>query len=377
MANPEDLEILKQGIEVWEIWREEYPHIIPDLSNVDFERADLRGVNFEEVILSNTNFTEADLSEANLTGAKLVGANLSDANFEGTVFVGANLKGADLSGANLLGANLSNTNLSGANLQYANFGMAKVNGADFRKAFLTSAEMDPVGFLGLCFSQGLETAKFSNATFLRDYLSKAFEYAHKPYIREKLGLPDFLDDAISKINAMRSLYVDQQPPKQLIKVVGIITTELINYLKKHPRAMYEIKPRQFEELIAEILASYGWQVNLTPATRDGGYDIYAISPVSGKETTSWIIECKKNSPNRKVGIDIVRALYGLRTDLKVANALLATTSYFSRDVYAYKASRYDLKLKDYGNILEWINDYRPNPDGKLYIKDNKLILPND
>ena len=36
----------------------------------------------------------------------------------------------------------------------------------------------------------------------------------------------------------------------------------------------------------------------------------------------------------------------------------------------YKASRYDLELRDYEGILEWINEYRPNPDGKLYIKDN-------
>jgi len=373
-----------------------------NLSNADLSRAKLLGVNFiganlveanlkdaylsradlHEAELGNANLIKADLSESNLSDAdfhdaNLSGAYLSDSNLEGADFAGANLNGANISRANLLCTDFSNTSLIGANFEHATFGMTKVNGADFRKAFLTLEDEDTIGFLGLCFSQGLETARFSKATFLRDYLSKAFEYAHKPYIREELDLPDFLDDAISNISAIRSLYIDQQPPKHLIKAIGVITSELIDYLKKHPRAMYEIKPRQFEELIAEILASYGWQVNLTPATRDGGYDIYAISPVSGNETTSWIIECKKNSPNRKVGIDIVRALYGLRADLKVANALLATTSYFSRDAHAYKASRYDLKLKDYGNILEWINDYRPNPDGKLYIKDNKLIMPND
>jgi restriction endonuclease Mrr len=164
----------------------------------------------------------------------------------------------------------------------------------------------------------------------------------------------------------------------LVKTVQLITNELIEYLKKHPKALYTIRPRQFEELIAEILASFGWQVKLTPQTRDGGYDIYAINKGDSSELrNSWIIECKKNSAKNKVGLDIVRKLYGLRTEMNVGGALLATTSYFSEDAKAYKASRYDLKLRDYESILEWINQYRPNPKGKLYLKDNRLIVPSE
>jgi hypothetical protein len=32
MANPEHLEILNQGVESWNKWRKENPHIKPDLS---------------------------------------------------------------------------------------------------------------------------------------------------------------------------------------------------------------------------------------------------------------------------------------------------------------------------------------------------------
>lgn len=173
------------------------------------------------------------------------------------------------------------------------------------------------------------------------------------------------------------LRTEKALPKQLIKVVGVVTIELINYLKKHPKALYKIKPRQFEELIAEILASYGWQIQLTPPVKDGGYDIFAISKeiLSGVKT-SWIIECKKYSPENKVSIDIVRALYGIKSNLRIANALIATTSYFTKGANDFKASRYDIELKDYESILEWINQYHPNPNGKLYIKNNQLIIPN-
>lgn len=167
----------------------------------------------------------------------------------------------------------------------------------------------------------------------------------------------------------------KNPPSELIQVVKTITVELLLYLKKHPIELYSLKPRQFEELIAEILSSYGWEVKLTPATKDGGYDLFAIMKDISGVTTSWIIECKKYGPENKVGVDIVRALYGVKYDLKVANAMLATTSYFTKGVEEFNASRYDLELRDYEGILEWVNEYKPNPNGKLYIKDNQLVLP--
>ena len=50
---------------------------------------------------------------------------------------------------------------------------------------------------------------------------------------------------------------------------------------------------------------------------------------------------------------------------------------FRKLLKAYKASRYDLELKDYEGILEWLNEYRPNPNGRLYVKDNRLVLPGE
>lgn len=188
-----------------------------------------------------------------------------------------------------------------------------------------------------------------------------------------------VEQALSNIRSLYGL-IEQSPdpPELLIRVVQTITDELIKYLKTHPKELYQLKPRQFEELIAEILASYGWKVQLTAPTKDGGYDIYAISPTQATGVqTSWIIECKKYAPERKIGVEFIRGLFGVKLDLKVANAMLATTSHFTRGAQAYKASRYDLQLRDYEDILEWIDEYRPNPNGKLYIKENRLVLPGE
>ena len=43
MANPEHLEILKQGVEAWNQWREQNPQTKPDLSGAILREANLGG----------------------------------------------------------------------------------------------------------------------------------------------------------------------------------------------------------------------------------------------------------------------------------------------------------------------------------------------
>src|SRR5262245_39939294 len=76
MANPEHLEILAQGAEKWNQWREDNPGVVPDLSG-----AVLTGAN-----LGEANLSEANLNEANLSGADLYGVDLSMATVNGAIF---------------------------------------------------------------------------------------------------------------------------------------------------------------------------------------------------------------------------------------------------------------------------------------------------
>ena len=55
----------------------------------------------------------------------------------------------------------------------------------------------------------------------------------------------------------------------------------------------------------------------------------------------------------------------LRTDWAVAT------------VHDYKASRWDFDLKNYEGVLEWINAYAPNPDGRLYVRNNRLVVVSE
>ncbi|MCZ6529883.1 MAG: pentapeptide repeat-containing protein, partial [Chloroflexi bacterium] len=45
MANQEHLDILKQGVEVWNAWRAENEEVQVDLRKADLRKADLTGAN--------------------------------------------------------------------------------------------------------------------------------------------------------------------------------------------------------------------------------------------------------------------------------------------------------------------------------------------
>ncbi len=196
MANPEHLAILRQGVEVWNQWRESNGSLVPpDLSGADLRGINLQGVNLKYANLSNTDLSNANLSggsklirvrltkanlvktnfsgadfgefsdftEANLTEADLSESNLHCAIFENTLIERANLKKADLTRANCIKSNLQNSNLEevtmeGAILEKANLEMclltqANLKGANFRGAnlFYTSlveAEAHSTDFRG-------------------------------------------------------------------------------------------------------------------------------------------------------------------------------------------------------------------------------------
>jgi uncharacterized protein YjbI with pentapeptide repeats len=52
MANQEHLDILKQGVQVWNQWRKGHPDIVlPDLNRADLSGADLNGANLRRANL--------------------------------------------------------------------------------------------------------------------------------------------------------------------------------------------------------------------------------------------------------------------------------------------------------------------------------------
>jgi restriction system protein len=135
-----------------------------------------------------------------------------------------------------------------------------------------------------------------------------------------------------------------------------------------------LSPRRFEELIAEILKEMGFEVKLTPATRDGGRDVFAYfnTPV-GKLLT--IVECKRYLPGNNVGIDVVeRFLWTINEKDKASCGLIITTSQFTKGALALqKEYAWRLQLKAYEDLHEWLCSL--NADFS-YSKDKRYWIQN-
>jgi HJR/Mrr/RecB family endonuclease len=144
--------------------------------------------------------------------------------------------------------------------------------------------------------------------------------------------------------------------KPVIIRIREFNKELITYLAKHPNQLYKLNPREFEQLIAHILETLGFDVKLTAPTRDGGYDIVAFGADSIGIKTKYIVECKRYGPDCPVGVRLVRSLYGIKDLNQAHHAVLATTSYFTRDAVAFaqNASVLGLHLKDLNEISKWL-----------------------
>jgi HJR/Mrr/RecB family endonuclease len=133
-----------------------------------------------------------------------------------------------------------------------------------------------------------------------------------------------------------------------------ISEELTSYLLNNPKAMHEISPRKFEELVAYIMEKHGYEVTLTQPTRDGGIDIFALKN-EGFGNILTIVDCKKYSKNNPVGIAAVRGMYGTLQVENASHGMIATTSRFTRDASALAQEySYQLSLKGHADILQWI-----------------------
>jgi restriction endonuclease Mrr len=109
-----------------------------------------------------------------------------------------------------------------------------------------------------------------------------------------------------------------------------INEELIRYLAKHPELLHIIDPFKFEELVGGLFRSQGYEVFPTPKSRDGGFDFRAFyKDPTGTVCTLTLVECKRQRPERKVAVGVVRKLRGVLDTNGAGNGVIVTTSTFT------------------------------------------------
>jgi hypothetical protein len=167
--------ILIQGVEVWNKWRKDNPEIIPQLSEVDI--SEMQGFPNG---LSNINLSNAYLERTNLYGL-----TMENSNFEGAILYNSNCYGTSFKNANFRSADLELVNFSTASLEGADFLNARIGTTVFGDCNLSSAKN-----LDKCVH--IYPSIVDHSTLAQsDSLSLSF--------MRSCGLPDFIIDNISTL----------------------------------------------------------------------------------------------------------------------------------------------------------------------------------
>lgn len=166
--------------------------------------------------------------------------------------------------------------------------------------------------------------------------------------------------SISDVTANKCIIDPLGNPISDITYIRIDVSEvndwMLNELSKNPADLYQLSSRRFEELIAEIFMRKGYDVELTPATRDGGKDIY-VARKDDFGSFLYLVECKKNNPNNKVGVKVIRDLYGVLSKEKATYGIVVTTSDFTKPAQEFQQDlKFQMSLKNFDSIKKWLCD---------------------
>lgn len=128
----------------------------------------------------------------------------------------------------------------------------------------------------------------------------------------------------------------------------------------NPTLLHSLSSRNFEEYIAFVIEELGFtDVKLTPRSNDRGRDILAVKCIQGIPFL-LAFECKRYSPHRKIGPEILRSLLGTISHgpTQADKGVLITTSSFTKGAKKLILSESRIDGKDYTDLLTWIEKIR-------------------
>ena len=141
-----------------------------------------------------------------------------------------------------------------------------------------------------------------------------------------------------------------------------ITKKDIKYLIEHPEELEIVSPRDFENMVAELLKADGWAVDLVKRNNAPGPDIIAVSSkfIEGVPV-KLIVECKRHSQSNPVDISIVRnVMYWVNEEFRATMGMIATTSRFTSAAQqqAKEHHQWRLDLRDQTEIISWLKRHQ-------------------
>lgn len=173
-----------------------------------------------------------------------------------------------------------------------------------------------------------------------------------PYIIS--GLEIDLDDYKKHIKKYFFHAAEVVTPTEIYRLSEIKLT-LYKALSENPELMHSLNWRTFEKLLADILDTFGYEVELQQGSKDGGIDIFAIKALDPFGPQKFLLQAKRWK--NKVGVDPVRQLAFLHDHHRVTKSCLATTSAYTQGAWELANQyKWQMELRDMHGIHEWIKE---------------------
>lgn len=156
----------------------------------------------------------------------------------------------------------------------------------------------------------------------------------QPGVRWALDLlPDSPLEAISVIRSYLRVHDEVLAEGRAYGLEDAIDVIDSYYISSHAATsldpLFNLSPREFEVLVANLYRKMGYRAVLTPPRRDGGRDVIAERSELG-ERRKILIECKQYGGTVKVGA--ARALLGVVATERANGGVLITTGTCSKGV---------------------------------------------
>jgi restriction endonuclease Mrr len=188
--------------------------------------------------------------------------------------------------------------------------------------------------------------------FLYDIESKAAE-------RNVTALIWAIGTCISARGLARTLgeqQARQQKPRHA-KLTAATRSANEDILAAFTEKLARLRPREFEELIAEMFTREGYDVTLTPESRDNGVDLY-VAKRTRFGSLLYVVECKRFRPDRPIGPSLVRQLRGIVERECATAGILVTTSSFSAGARKEQSAvPFKLSLYDNRDLQRWLRNH--------------------
>jgi restriction endonuclease Mrr len=127
---------------------------------------------------------------------------------------------------------------------------------------------------------------------------------------------------------------DTETERAIILAINDLCVNLCEQIAKNPFALKMIEWRTLERVIATALEGIGFDVELTPSSKDGGKDVIAKCFVNGVRH-KYYIEIKHWISGKKVGQRDVSQFIEVNLRDNTNGGLFLSTSGYSKDVYTH------------------------------------------